>query len=120
MVMIILSTMSRQVLLQNATNQLKMISNEPSTVFYDLSFVYFKMSYYQLNRDRLLKETNDRYHNGGGREKATEHYKDNQQIIYEKMQEINIMTYLRKKRKYRELMEEINIEICQKKDKQRI
>ena len=77
MAMIILSTMSRQVLLQNATNQLKMISNEPSTVFYDLSFVYFKMSY-QLNRDRLLKETKDRYHNGEGKEKVTEHYKDNQ------------------------------------------
>lgn len=54
-----------------------MISNEPSTVFYDLSFVYFKMSYYRLNRDRLLKETKDWYHNGVGKEKATEHYKDN-------------------------------------------
>lgn len=77
MVMIILSTMSRQLLLQNVTNQLKMISNETSTVFYDLSFVYFKMSY-QLNRDRLLKETKDRYHNEEGKEKVTEHCKDNQ------------------------------------------
>ena len=36
----------------------------------DLSFVYVKMSYYWFNRQELLQEVKDRYHNCGGKEKA--------------------------------------------------
>ena len=32
--------------------------------------IHIKMSYYQLNRDRLLEKTKYRYRNGRGRKKA--------------------------------------------------
>ena len=38
-----------------------------------LSFIFFvhiKMSYCQLNKDRLLEQAKHRYHNDGGKEKA--------------------------------------------------
>lgn len=31
--------------------------------------VYIKMSYYQLNKDKLLEKAKYRYHNRGGQEK---------------------------------------------------
>lgn len=40
-------------------------------MIYDLLFVHIKMSYHQLNRDKLLEKARDRYHNGDGKEKAT-------------------------------------------------
>lgn len=46
-----------------AMNWLKIIYNEPSTMFYDLFVVYMKMSYYQLNRDSLLREEKQRIYN---------------------------------------------------------
>ena len=39
------------------------------------------MSYYQLNRDRLLEKSKDRYHNDGGKEKAAEYYEDNRDVV---------------------------------------
>lgn len=36
-------------------------------IFSSLFFVYIKVNCYQLNRDRLLNEVKDRYHNGGGK-----------------------------------------------------
>ena len=46
-----------------AMNWLKIIYNEPSTMFCDLFVVYMKMSYYQLNRDSLLREEKQRIYN---------------------------------------------------------
>ena len=31
------------------------------------------MNYYQKNRDKILKKASEKYHNGGGKEKAKEH-----------------------------------------------
>ena len=39
------------------------------------------MSYYQLNREKWLEKAKNRYHNGGGKEKADE---DNQEVLREK------------------------------------
>ena len=41
------------------------------------------MSYYQLNREKLLQKAKDRYHNGGGKEKAAEYYADNKEVLRE-------------------------------------
>ena len=53
------------------------------------------MSYYQLNRDRLLEKTKDKYHNGGGKEKTAKYYPNNREVLRE-----------RAKNKYRSLSEE--------------
>ena len=37
------------------------------------------MSYYWFNREELLKKTKIKYHNRSGKEKASEHYKDNKE-----------------------------------------
>ena len=42
------------------------------------------MSYYQLNRKKLLKKAHDKYHNRGGKEKAAKHYKKNKEMIKER------------------------------------
>ena len=39
------------------------------------------MSYYWFNREELLKKAKIKYHNRGGKEKASEHYKDNKETI---------------------------------------
>ena len=41
------------------------------------------MSYYQLNRDKLLEKTKNRYHNGSGK-KVAKYYEDNQEVLKEK------------------------------------
>ena len=58
------------------------------------------MSYYQLNRDKLLEKVKDRYHNGDGKEKAAKYYKNNQNILKEKTKnQYRIETYLKRKKK---------------------
>ena len=42
------------------------------------------MSYYWFNRQELLEKAKDKYHNGGGKEKATEYYQANKDVIKEK------------------------------------
>ena len=37
-------------------------------------FVYTKMCYCWFNKKKLLQKAKDRYHNGGGNEKAAEYY----------------------------------------------
>ena len=39
------------------------------------------MNYYQINKDKILKKDYEKYHNGGGKEKAKEYYKENKQQI---------------------------------------
>lgn len=41
------------------------------------------MSYYELNKDKLLGKVRDRYHNSDGKEKATKYYKNNQEVLKE-------------------------------------
>ena len=41
------------------------------------------MSYYFFNRQELLQKARDRYHNGGGKEKAAEHYVANEEVLRE-------------------------------------
>ena len=43
------------------------------------------MSYYQLNRDKLLEKTKNRYHNGSGK-KVAKYYEDNQEVLREKQE----------------------------------
>ena len=42
------------------------------------------MGYYWFNREELLKKSKTKYHNKGGKEKAAEYYKDNNDAIKEK------------------------------------
>ena len=44
------------------------VMNWSKVTYYDLYFVDIKMSYYK----EFLQKAKDRYHNGGGKEKATE------------------------------------------------
>ena len=39
------------------------------------------MSYYVENRDEILKEAYDRYHNKGGKEKAAKYYRRNADLL---------------------------------------
>ena len=41
------------------------------------------MSYYWFNREKLLKNTRDKYHNKGGKQKAVKHYAANQNVLRE-------------------------------------
>lgn len=58
-----------------------MVYNEQSTVFYDLFFLCIKMSYYQLNKDKLLREAKYRYYNGGDNERFAQYYRNNQEVL---------------------------------------
>ena len=42
------------------------------------------MSYQWFNRQKLLQKAKDRYHSGGGKEKAAEHYIKNREFLSEK------------------------------------
>ena len=53
------------------------------------------MSYYWFNREELLEKAKDKYHNGGGKEKACEYCIANKDVLKEKA-----------KNKYRNLLEE--------------
>ena len=55
-------------------------------ICYDLVVVvvHIKMSYYQLNKDRLLEKPKYRHHNGGGKEKTFKYYEDNKEVLREK------------------------------------
>ena len=37
------------------------------------------MIYYWFDREELLKKANEKYHNKGGKEKASKYYKDNKE-----------------------------------------
>lgn len=50
----------------------------------DLFFVHAEISFYEVNKDKFLKEVKDRHHNGSGKEKAAKYYKDNQNILKER------------------------------------
>ena len=54
------------------------------------------MSYYHLNSNRLLEKAKDRYHSGGGKEKAAKYYLNNREILKESAKNKN-RSYLKKK-----------------------
>ena len=58
-------------------------------------FVNIRMSYYWFNRQELLQKAKEKYHNGGGKKKATKYYQANKDAIKEK-----------EKNKYKNLSEE--------------
>ena len=41
------------------------------------------MSYYLFNREKLLKNAWDKYHNKEGKQKAAKYYADNQEVLRE-------------------------------------
>ena len=41
-------------------------------------------SYYWQNREELLKNAHDKYHNKGGKERAKKYYQENQEAIKKK------------------------------------
>ena len=41
------------------------------------------MSYYWFSRQELLQKANDRYHNCGGKEKATKYYLEDEEVLKE-------------------------------------
>ena len=42
------------------------------------------MSYYWFDREESLKKANEKYHNKGGKQKASEYYGKNKEVIKEK------------------------------------
>ena len=46
-------------------------------------FQIIKMSYYLFNREKLLKNAWDKYHNKEGKQKAAKYYADNQEVLRE-------------------------------------
>ena len=45
------------------------------------------MSYYQKNKDNILKNVYEKYHNGGGKEKAKKYYRENKEEIKQRERE---------------------------------
>ena len=41
------------------------------------------MKCYQLNKDKFSEKAKDRYHHGGGKEKAAEYYLHNREVLKE-------------------------------------
>ena len=50
----------------------------------DLFFVYIKMNYFHLNKDKLFEKAKNRYHEGGRKEKIAIYYENNQEVLKEK------------------------------------
>ena len=55
------------------------------------------MSYFLFNRRELLLKAKDRYHNGGGKEKAAEYYISNKELLKENAK-ISVETCLKKRK----------------------
>ena len=53
------------------------------------------MTYYQLNKNRCLREAKDSYHNISSKDKTAEYYRNNQEVLKEKS-----------RNKYRDLLEQ--------------
>ena len=45
------------------------------------------MNYYQKNREKILKKAHEKYHNGGGKEKAKKYYRENKEEIKKRERE---------------------------------
>ena len=45
------------------------------------------MNYYQKNREKFLKKAHEKYHNDGGKEKATKYYGENKEEIKKRERE---------------------------------
>ena len=43
------------------------------------------MSYYWLNKKELLKKAKEKYDNNGGKEKAAKYYRDNEDVLKDKV-----------------------------------
>ena len=39
------------------------------------------MNYYSRNKDKILKKADEKYHSGGGKEKAKKYYRENKEEI---------------------------------------
>ena len=65
-------------------------------ICYNLFFVYIRMSYYQLNRYRLLEKAKKRYYKDGGKTKSAKYYEDNKEVLRENVR--NYKVYLKKKK----------------------
>ena len=46
------------------------------------------MSHYCFNRQELLEKAKDKYHNGGGKEKATEYYIGFKEVIKKRKKQV--------------------------------
>ena len=75
------------------------------------------MSDYWLNREKLLKNAWDKYHNKGGKQKAAKYYAAYQEVLREDAK-INIKTCQRwkiiKKRKYQRKRYHMNTDLNEK------
>ena len=47
------------------------------------------MSYYWFNKQELLKQAKEKYHNNGGKEKAAKYYLDNKDVLKEKAKDVH-------------------------------
>ena len=45
------------------------------------------MNYYKKNKDKILKKAYEKYHNGGGKEKAKKYYRKNKEEIRKRERE---------------------------------
>ena len=72
-----ISPMVRQVLLHWGCELIK------DGLLWFVLLVHIKMKCYQLNKDKLSEKAKDRYHHGGGKEKAAEYYLNNREVLKE-------------------------------------
>ena len=78
-----LSPKIRQICYIGVMNESKVICC--SFVKKDFSFLLsIKMSHYWFNREEVLQKTKEKYDSGGGKEKAAEYYKTNNNVLKEK------------------------------------
>ena len=65
------------------------------------------MSYYWFNKEKLLKNTRNKYHSKGGKQKAAEYYKKNADVIkFEAKNKYKSMSEKEKKNKKRKYQRE--------------
>ena len=58
------------------------------------------MSYYDKNKEKLLKKAHDKYHNGGGKERAAKYYQKNKEKIKERERDrYNSLTDMERRKK---------------------
>ena len=75
------------------------------------------MSYYWFNREKLLKNVRDKYHNEGGKQKAAKCYAANEEVLREDARNkyINMSEKEKnKKRKYQRERHHMNTDLNEK------
>ena len=79
---------------------------ESDLLSFSFIVLHIKMSCYWFNEKQLQQKAGNKYHNGGGKEKAAEYYLKNRKI--KKKMQISIKACQKKKKKQKENIKEID------------